>query len=283
MKSILKVFVICFVISIVIISSAVHSEYKRNNVMISVLDVQLGESILLQLPSRHTIIIDGGIDATLLYSLSQQLPFYVKEIDLLILTHPDADHLNGLIDVLERYRVKKVILPTKENNTFVYNKFRTLVAQSSTELLFAEYISTIAVSNEYRLEILHPTIENIGKYDSVNNASIVIRLDYPQGCALFTGDIDISVEKEILSEGKNIKCELLKVAHHGSKTSSLQEFLDEVQPKMALISAGHNNKFGHPHQEVVKRLEYVGAKILNNTDVGSFTVTIKRDGTLEVE
>jgi len=267
-----------FIGAVIIFVIALFSFYYlgRNNfseLEITFLDVGQGDSILIEAPRGQNILIDGGPDKQVIRRLGEALPFWEREIDLIILTHSHADHVTGLSSVLERFRVGKVFYNGLKPETPEYKKFLEL-AESRTKLIQIKNKQKLQMGPQCQIEIIYPG-EWSRQADNLNNASLVSRLDCRGETALFTGDVEKEAEKKLLAEDYSLKSRVLKVSHHGSDTSSQKKFLKKVDPEIAVIQAGRDNRKGHPSRRVLKRLERIGAHIfqtgLSGTIELSFT------------
>ncbi len=225
-------------------------------------DVGQGDAIFIETPQRHQILIDGGPDSAILEKLAKEMPFWDRTIDLIILTHPEKDHLSGLIEVLKRYKVENILWTGVIRDTAEFKEWKKLIEGERAKIFIAKSGQKIIMPRTV-LGILYP-LENLEgeELKDSNNTSIVARLVFKENSFLFTGDIYKSIEKELIAKGTDIDSDVLKVAHHGSKTSSSEEFMKEVSPQEAVISAGKDNPYGHPHQEVLEILEKYGIRIL---------------------
>jgi len=227
-----------------------------NKLHVSILNVGQGDSILIQTPNHQNILIDGGPSPQAInLELSKKLPFWDREIDLMILTQPQADHITGLIEIVQNYEVKQIIESGLSINSFAYNQLLKLVQDKKITHFIAHAGQEIPLGNGMAIEILHPPesfLQDMSDY--INSNGIVLRLSYNTISFLFTADINEETEWYLISQRANLKSTVLKVAHHGSQTSTSAELLAVVAPKAAVISAGSNNNFGHPHSEVISRL-----------------------------
>ena len=254
---------------------AVYDLTRPQFLEVSFFDVGQGDAIFIETPQRHQILIDGGPDSKILEKLGENLPFWDRTIDLIILTHPEADHLAGLLEVLKRYKVENILWTGVLRDTAEFKEWQGLIEEEKikegTKIKIAQAGQKIICSGcllEQYVEILSP-LENLeGKeFKDSNNTSIIGRLVFGENSFLFTGDIYKSVEKKLIENGANIHSDVLKISHHGSKTSSTEEFIKEVSPEIAVISVG-KNKYGHPYQETLETLTKYGIKILR-TDLDS--------------
>ena len=204
---------------------------------------------------------------------------YTK-IDYIFITHFDQDHVGGILTLLEEINVGKVFIGEQFEECENYHKFINIIKQKKLEIAKIKKGDKIIIDNII-FNILFPDIENPIEENSLNNNSIVMQMKYKSITALFTGDIEEIAEEQIIKE--NIEADILKIAHHGSKTSSTQKFLEKVKPKIALIGVGENNKFGHPNIEVIKRLEKLKTKIFKTAQNGEITIKINHLGKIKIE
>ena len=237
------------------------------------LDVGQGDAILIQTPGRHQILIDGGPNPkVLLPQLGRRLPFWDRSLDLVVLTHPEEDHLVGLLEVLRRYRVGKVLESGFPSDSFAYQEWVRLIEQKRIERLIAKRGQQIRLG-EVRVEVLHPAESLLhGTSSDSNNNSVVLRLSYGKISFLLVGDLMREGEEALLRQHSELCSMVLKVGHHGAAGSSSPEFLEAVSPQVAVISVGSNNPFGHPSPEVMARLQ---------ERVGQNLFLTSRDGTVE--
>jgi len=254
MKKLFKIISGLLVITVILIL-IVHFSVAKNELKIYVFDVGQGDGILIRTPDQQNIVIDGGPDNSFITKLGQALPFYDRTIDLMILTHAHDDHLFGLVEVLKRYRVERILSSGALHVTDAYLEWLDLIQKKQIPL-------TVSLSGQefffgpVRLEVVYPLTELTDlRLNNLNDGSIVIRLVYQESTFLFMGDLEAAGEEEILAQyPKDLKARVLKLGHHGSDTSSIEDFLKAVNPKQAVISVGEN-KFGHPHEETLERLK----------------------------
>jgi competence protein ComEC len=234
-------------------------------------DVGQGDAIFIEGPQRHQILIDGGPSSIILEKLAKEMPFWDRTIDLIVLTHPEKDHISGLIEVLKRYKVENILWTGIIRDTPEFKEWEKLIENEGAKIFIAK--SGQKITSEFSLEVLYPfeNLEGQELKDS-NNTSIVSKLIFGKNSFLFTGDAYKSVERELLTKEADIDSDVLKVAHHGSKTSSAEEFIEKVSPEIAIISVGKNNTYGHPHQEVLDTLKKYGIKILRTDEQGDIKI-----------
>lgn len=221
------------------------------------LDVGQGDAIFIQTPSGRQVLVDGGPSETVLLSqLGRQMPFWDRTLDLIVLTHPDADHITGLVPVLERYQVEAVILREVEHSSDVYEYWLQLLKAEGATVYRGEAGLHVTLDEGLEMVVLHPGAELVsGTEADSNNNSVVTRLTYGQVSVLLPGDIEAEVEHWLVEEGAPLGSTVLKAAHHGSCSSTTQEFLEAVDPEVVVVSVGADNRFGHPCTGVLERLE----------------------------
>ena len=223
-------------------------------ILVSFLNVGQGDSIFIRTPDDYTVLIDGGPSANVLDELGEVVPIYNRTIDLIILSHPHADHVNGLVEVAKRFKVEKVlIVGTPYHNAF-YKEFLRVINQNEIPLKIAQSNHDIKLGNYVFIDVVWPINSMVGKhFENVNNASLSVRILFEDYSVLLTGDAEIEQEKEIADSGFDIKADILKAGHHGSRTASSEEFLDEVNPEIAVIQTEKENDFSHPHKEILQK------------------------------
>lgn len=219
---------------------------------VTVLDVGQGDAILIETPAGHDILIDGGPGPAVLRALSAELPWRDRSLDLVVLTHAQADHATGLIDVLDRYDVRRAASNGAPPDGAAAAKWSDAVADEGLAIETLYTGDAIDLGDGVRLEVLWPPAASA--QPAANDASIVLRISWGDVSFLLTGDIAAETERELLASGVDLSATVLKVAHHGSAGSSSARFLDEVQPAVAVVSAGRDNRFGHPAPDAVERL-----------------------------
>jgi competence protein ComEC len=250
--------------------------------IVSFLDVGQGDAILIEGPTGIEILIDGGKDRSVLRELPRVMGPLDRSIDVVIATHPDADHIGGLPAVLDRYSVTYFFDQEKVGDTSIYEHLESSVDEERgvQEGLLRSGIR-IHLGNGAYADILHPE-ENAAVLRETNDASVSMRLVYGETEFMLTGDAPAWVEERIVKRyGDTLKSDVLKAGHHGSKTSTSPAFLAAVDPAIVVVSAGKNNSYGHPHEGVVARILESGATLLSTINEG--TITFVSDGKTVVQ
>ncbi|MEK7080521.1 MAG: ComEC/Rec2 family competence protein [Patescibacteria group bacterium] len=265
----------------------VFSLTRNNYLKVNFLDVGQGDSAFIETPEKHQILIDGGPNSKVLEKLQNLMPFFDRTIDLVILTHPESDHMQGLMGVLQRYKVDYVLWTGVARNTSEYQKWvsildkvknpqKNFLASLSSKLTIVNFDARTEViagkagtkikAGNAEIDILYPFENLSGKElkNTSNDTCIVSKLIYGKSSFLFTGDISSKAEKKL----SNAKADVLKIAHHGSKYSTSDIFLEAVKPKIAVISVGAKNTYGHPTPEVLQRLANYDIKVLRTDQQG---------------
>jgi competence protein ComEC len=251
---------------------AIH-EWQRwpdGRLHVTFLDIGQGDSAFVVTPSGKQILIDGGRDDALLRELGKRMPLFDRTIDLLVMSHPQLDHMFAFPDVIRRYRVRRVLMTGVPYALPRYYEFLRLVREKKIPVWMADPRHDIRLEDGVTLDILWPPPIAAGQGPGdVNNSSIVLRVEYGTGSALFTGDMEEEEEHALLASGQDVSATILKVGHHGSKTSSGTGFLMAVGPRVAVISCGRGNSYGHPHPMILKRFETLGIPVRVTAEEGS--------------
>lgn len=266
-----------FAVVSALVWSTIFSKEQSSDLTVNFLDVGQGDAIFIETPNHNQALIDGGSGSAVLAQLGKVMPYYDKEIDLLVLTHPDADHLGGLIEVLKRYEVGKILTTGVKTDTNGFQAWQDLIKNKNIPVQIAEFGQVVNLSSDVNLYILSP-FENLeGKnVKDLNNTSIVSRLVYGELEILLTGDAEKKLEGELMAKKVNLKSDILKVGHHGSKSSTGENFLEEIKPKKAVIQVGENNRYKHPSKEILDGLDLKGVKIYRTDENGD--IEVKSDG-----
>lgn len=235
---------------------------------VSFFDVGQGDSIFIQTPQKHQILIDGGPGYTkVLDGLSREMPFNDKEIDLIVLSHPESDHLTGLLSVLENYKVDNILWTGIERDGEKFESWKRMIVEEGVNIYYADKGDRVVI-NDVVLEIVYPLSSVKGKeVDDSNDTSVVAKLSYGESSFLFTGDISSKTEKLL----EDIDVDVLKVSHHGSKYSTSDDLISKTSPLLSVIQVGKNS-YGHPTEEVLTRLNNSGIKVLRNDTNGNIKI-----------
>ncbi|MEX0786985.1 MAG: DNA internalization-related competence protein ComEC/Rec2 [Dehalococcoidia bacterium] len=241
---------------------------------VSVLDVGQGDAILVETPDGRHVLVDGGADGLrLAEELGAELPFWERTLDLVALTHPQEDHMAGLVEALARYDVGRVLATSRENASATYLVWRDQIQRQGIPFEEARAGQQIDLGDGVMLRVLGPGESQL-EAENVNDASLVLRLEWRDASFLLTGDIEASGEQALLRSGFDLGATVLKVPHHGSRTSSSTSFLSAVRPAIAVVSVGEDNPFGHPSPAVLDRLD--GTLVLRTDEHG--TVRLSTNG-----
>jgi competence protein ComEC len=235
------------------------------------LDVGQGDAILVQAPDGRQILVDGGPSPTaLLNELGDVLPFWDRSLDLVVLTHPDGDHITGLIPLLDRYRVGQVLdVPQSDTAPEAVPWLEGLAALGVPRTL-AQRGMRLPVG-DVQVLVLHPgPAQLMGTASDDNNNAVVLRLDYGQTSFILTGDAESEAEADMIAAGLPLRADVLKVGHHGSNGASSLALIAAVAPRLAVIPVGAENTFGHPHPAVLERLK--GVEVLRTDQNGRIEV-----------
>jgi competence protein ComEC len=236
-------------------------------------DVGQGDSIFIEGPTGVQVLVDGGPDSSAVRELGKRLPFWDRTLDAVVATHPDADHIGGLAEVLERYDVAYLIEPGIGNTTNVWNTFADAVEAERAQLVVARAGQRLDLGGGAYADVLYPYD---AKVKNTNEASVIMRVVYGDTAFMLTGDAPSKVEQELFLElGYGLDSGVLKAGHHGSKTSSLPDFVESVSPEYVVFSRGCDNRYGHPAPSVVSFYESLKIKILDTCEDG--TVTFSSD------
>jgi competence protein ComEC len=260
---------------------------------ITAIDVGQGEATLVQFPYGKTMLIDGGGFSRSTFDIGAKVVAPVlwhkkiKHIDLVVLSHPHPDHLNGLVSLVKNFKVDEVWTNGEHITSEAFEALNGIIAEKGIRKLKVSSAQAYRTLGDITLEVLHPPPFAVYTSDKpshtlINNHSLVVRLVYKKVSILFTGDICEAAERDLLKNSSNLKSTILKVPHHGSKTSSSLPFLRAVDPSIAILSVGHNNIFRLPNPAILKRYQDRGCKLLRTDRDGA--ISIETDGsTVRIE
>lgn len=251
------------------------AERGQPQLAIHFLDVGQGDATLIETPEGLQVLIDGGRDSGVLRALGSVMRVGDMTIDMVVATHPDSDHIGGLIDVLERYDVGVILMTENEGESSAAAAYAAAAATEGADIVMARRGQSFSLGASTTLEVLFPDTDPTDMES--NTSSIVLQLEHGHTRVMLTGDSPKNIEEYlVLTYGEHLKSDILKVGHHGSRTSTSELFLAEVDPDYAVISAGTDNQYGHPHVEVTDLLFNYGVETFNTADAG--TITFLSDG-----
>ena len=268
-----------------------------NHLMISMIDVGQGDSMLIQTPKGKNILIDGGGSELGSFDVGEKtlLPYLLDKniikIDYMLFSHFDSDHCDGLFTILEKIPVENVIISKQGKLSENFKEFLSIVQKKKVNIILVQEGDKVQIDKEINITILFPQAAFIPE-NILNNNSIVAKLEWKNSSGevisniLLTGDIEQIAEEKLVEKYQNtniLNATILKVAHHGSKSSSIQPFLDLVKPKIALIGVGKNNHFGHPNEGVLQRLENLNTIIFRTDKNGEINLKIDKNGKIQVK
>ncbi len=252
---------------------AVYLALPSGVLTVAFLDVGQGDAIFIEAPGGNQLLIDGGRGGQVLAELARLMPWFDRSLDAVMASHPDADHIGGLVSVLNNFHVAYVFDSGGESATQIYQTYRRVIeAQKPTRLVLRRG-AKIVLGQGVSFTVLSPS--GAAANDQTNETSIIGRLDYGRNSVLLTGDAPGYVENRLIFQGlsSELPAEILKVSHHGSKNSSSPLFIEAVGPRYAVISVGATNPYGHPHPSVLERFKEAGSRILRTDKDGTIIFT----------
>lgn len=255
-----------------------YIDYKSSNrgLTFAMLDIGQGDALFIESPTGTQILVDGGPPRKIISTLSKVMSPLDRTIDALIITNPDQDHIGGFLDVLSAYQVDQVFEPGTYNGSKTYQNFEQEIKDKNISKILVKKGMHLDIGGGAVIDILFPD-RDVSNW-STNDGSVVARLSYGSTSVMLTGDTTQKTEKIILggSTRTDLRSTILKVGHHGSYTSSSENFVRAVAPEYALISDGKDNKYGHPHRETLSTLAFLGVKTLRTDFLGS--IIMKSNG-----
>lgn len=233
-----------------------------------------GDAIFITTPQGVQVLIDGGADNTVLRLLAERLSFFDTDLDMVVATHPDLDHVGGLVDVLARYEVTQILMTQAEGDTSAAAAFAAAARDETEQVTYVKAGDVFTVDASTTISILSPTYDP--RQLESNAGSIVLLLQHGEVGFMLTGDAPQGIEDYLVSKhGNSLEAEVLKLGHHGSDTSSSDLFLEAVDPLYAVVSAGKHNRYNHPHPDVIERVYQTAAEVVSTQDG---TVSFYSDG-----
>ena len=273
-----KIIIISIIISLCMI-------FIPRDLQINFVDVGQGDSTFIITPKNKTILIDGGGSNTGSFDVGENtlLPYVLdkgyNKIDFMIISHFDSDHVGGLLTILEEIKVEKILIAKQEEQSENYKRFLNIVKEKNIPVIIGKEGDKINIEKDLYLDILFPESEQIEE-NMINNNSLVFNMHYNNFSMLFTGDIEEIAEKRIIeiTNKSRLKADIIKIPHHGSKTSSTRELLERVLPKIALIGVGKDNLFGHPSSETIDKLDELEIKTYRTDINGEIMINVNKSG-----
>lgn len=246
---------------------------EKRDLSITFFDVGQADSTLIQFPNGKTALVDGGNreDADFLVKSISELG--IEKLDYLIATHPHEDHIGGLPKIIERFEIGEVYMPDATATTRIFETLLNTISEKGLEINAVQGKVDILSEDGLKFYTLAPNSES---YESLNDYSVVSKVVYGDFSAIITGDSQKTSEREMIESGEDLSATLLKVSHHGSTTSNTDDFLEAVNPEYGIISVGADNSYGHPHKEILERLEEHQIEVMRTDELG--TIKVVSDG-----
>jgi competence protein ComEC len=267
-----------------ILTWSIFFAWPTKNLSVYLCDVGQGDAIFINSPSGFQMLIDGGPSNKVLECLREAMPFWDRSINLVVSTHPHADHLTGLLEVVKRYNVGQILSTDVVHTSPEFMEWLKLIQEKKIPMELSKDVKAIDLGDGAKADVLYPK-ESLKdkKIENLNNASVVLKLDYAGVSFLFMGDLEKEQQKRLLNSYLlNLKSTFLKVPHHGSKDALDDKFLELVSPKVALISVGKNN-YGHPAEITLKKLQNKEVEIKRTDKDGTVKVEVEKDGKWRIE
>lgn len=252
-------------------ASDIPVSQSGNDMLVHFINVGQGDAILIQSPNGKSMLIDGGVKGEGKNIVSYLREQGVEQLDYVVATHPDADHIGGLIGVLNSISIKHFLDSGKVHTSQTYEEMISLVAEKNIPYIVPKTGDEIKLDEALNIKVLNADEDAADN----NEASIVLKVVYNNVSFLLTGDAGVDVEKKMMAS-QDVSATILKAGHHGSNTSSSAAFIKAVNPEAAVLSYGQDNKYGHPHFEVVESLQQAGSKIYGTAESGH--IVIATDG-----
>lgn len=276
-KYLLLLIIISILVSIVSIGCSLEvntesSSFTNGEMKVHFIDVGQGDATFIQTPNGKTILIDAGERDMGNKVISYIQSLGVNTIDVLIATHPHADHIGGLPEVINNFSIGQVYMPKVTHTTKTYEDLLLAIQNKGLKINTAKAGVVLDVDPDIEAVMLAPNGE---EYSKLNDYSAILKIVYGESSFIITGDAEDTSEKKMVGGGLNLKADVLRVSHHGSSSSTIQEFLSAVDPKYAVISVGRDNKYGHPHEEVITRLSNAGIDIYRTDIHGNIVISTK--------
>jgi len=239
---------------------SVQGVHEENQLIVHFLDVGQGDATLIKTPHGDDILIDGGPDNTVIQKLGKYLPYGDWDIELMILTHPHSDHVTGLVEVLERYEVEKILMTGVHHTSPDYLAFLDLIKTKNIPTEIIDSPREVEI-DDVVFQIIYPNTNFTNqRVEELNNTSIVAKMVYASTSVMFTGDLE--TEEGLLAQSMvQIDADIYQAGHHGSSNANDNGFVEMLSPDYVVISAGADNSYGHPHYRSLKNFQRTGAEI----------------------
>ncbi|HHD2751593.1 TPA: ComEC/Rec2 family competence protein [Clostridium perfringens] len=250
-------------------TSVKTTQVQGNGISVTYLNVGQGDSELIQVNGKN-MLIDAGTNAGAQDLVKDLKNRGIKTIDIAIATHPHEDHIGGMDEVLENFDVKSFYAPKVAHTTKTYENMLKAVKNEGLKIKQIKEGTDIDLGKNTKVEVYSPIKTN---YEELNDYSPIMKISYGNNSFMFTGDAETPVEQEVLNEHKNLKADVLKLGHHGSHSSTSEPFLKAVDPSIAIVSCGKDNKYGHPHKETMSNLKKAGVTVYETFRDGDITIT----------
>lgn len=288
-KSNKKIIIIIFIIIIIVALTIIKS--INNDLKIYFVDVGQGDCSFIVTPTNKTILIDGGGKKNFNVGKKVLLPYVLdrgyNKIDYIFVSHFDTDHVDGLLTIMEELKVGKVFVTKQSESSKNYERFLEIVRKKYIPVTILTCGQKLKLENNLYFNVLWPTKENIKEDKSLNNNSLVLNLKYKDFSMMFTGDIEKETEEKIVNQYKDkkekLEADILKVAHHGSKSSSIEKILNEIKPNIAIIGVGANNTFGHPSTKTLENLKRRNIKYYRTDLNGEISIKVNNKGKIKIK
>lgn len=260
-----------------------HQYFKDKDYLeITFLNVEQGDAMLIKTPNNKYGVVDGGPGDYLLYELEQAIPSRVKTLEFLIISHADNDHIQGFTHLFDRFTIKNIFIHKSAKTTPSFNLLKDFIKDKNITNIQVFDNNDFYIEDSIFIDVLWPEqTSNPYHIDDTNDSSIAFTLSY-KNINLFTaGDLSKDIEESLI-ENILVPINILKASHHGSNTSSSEKFIKSINPEIAIISAGENNRYGHPHHEVMETLQKYTKNIYSTSKNGRIKIRIEPQGTLEI-
>ena len=258
---------LAFLLLSIILWTVILGEDRHGLLTFAVLNIGQGDSLFIESPTGAQVLVDGGPNNNLMKEISTVLPWYDRHIDMLVVTNPDKDHYEGFIPLMKKYSVDVVLEPGTKSPTDTYATLEKEISDKKIPRVYARRGQRIDLGGGAYLQILFPDRDVSGL--SSNDGSIVMRLVYGDTSVALQGDSTAKIERYLVGlDGDNLKANILKAGHHGSRTSTTEEYVLAVSPQWAVMSSGANNSYGHPHFETLDTLAKLNVPALDTCNNG---------------